>query len=326
MLNYNRERITEICISSVLKTEYSNFEVILVDNASSDQSIINLSKKFVNEKRLRIIQNKANLGFGPGNNVGFKHSNGEYIVFLNNDTIVEPSWLTILVNSLENDKSIGIAQSLLLEFNGKIIQSAGELVDPYFLINHSIGAGEVDSDDFPEEFDVSFVAGAAMIIGRALIDQVGLFDEKIPYYYDDTLLSLKTLLAGKRAVTISRSKVYHMGGGTTGNENFFFAYHHTRTQVLILFDLYWDLTDLVKALLVFSYYLASKLLFQLRKRNVQIFKAKILALFWCIENSRYIWKNRLELWNKSKISPRDLKLKFVRIKCSCVFVYSSTCN
>ena len=84
----------------MLKTSYPNFEVILVDNASTDQSLNTIKENFGSDNRLKIIENSVNSGFSGGNNVGFSHCSGDLIAFLNNDTTVESDWLTHLVNAL----------------------------------------------------------------------------------------------------------------------------------------------------------------------------------------------------------------------------------
>lgn len=135
ILNFNGKEYVKRCLSSVLKSEYSNFEVIFVDNASTDESLAAVRDAFGNEKRLKIVRNKKNLGFSGGNNVGFEHAVGNYIVFLNNDTIVEPNWLTSLVNAMLDDPSIGLASSMILQYNGENIASAGMLFSDFFCIN-----------------------------------------------------------------------------------------------------------------------------------------------------------------------------------------------
>ena len=97
VLNFNGENYLERCLSSVLGTKYPNFEVIFVDNASTDSSLKIVEKTFGNDNRLRIFKNNKNLGFSSGNNFGLRQSRGEYIVFLNNDTIPDPYWLDTLV-------------------------------------------------------------------------------------------------------------------------------------------------------------------------------------------------------------------------------------
>src|SRR5271157_3134470 len=93
IVNFNGKRFLNECLSTVLGSKYPNFEVIFVDNASTDKSLDFVSEVFAKNKFLKIIRNSKNLGFGPGNNVGFEQAKGDYIVFLNNDTSVDSDWL-----------------------------------------------------------------------------------------------------------------------------------------------------------------------------------------------------------------------------------------
>src|SRR5438105_1777668 len=98
ILNYNAGNLLSECVRSIFKTTYDNFEVILVDNASKDYSHKKCKTEF---ERIRLIENEQNLGYCEGNNVGVKEAKGDYIVILNPDTIVEPSWLEELLSAYD---------------------------------------------------------------------------------------------------------------------------------------------------------------------------------------------------------------------------------
>jgi hypothetical protein len=313
ILNFNGESCLEKCLSSVLRTEYSNFEVIFVDNASTDSSLSLVEEAFGNDQRLRIFRNNENLGFSAGNNVGFGYSKGHYIVFLNNDTIVDPYWLAYLVDAMEKDQTIGLAQSMILTINSNEVQTAGWLFSDYLVFQRAIGEGEASDIKFLPTFEVSFACGAAMIISRELVEEIGLFDSKIPFYYDDTLLSFKTWLADKRVVTVSKSKIRHVGGATKPWNIYFMTFQGLRAKILLIFDVYFNLDDLVKALFIFIHSIFVGLLFLVKRKNRAGFSAYIHALGWTLRNFEYVWKNRLEHWSKAKISPKKLLAKFIRI-------------
>jgi len=100
ILNYNAGELLEKCISSILKSNYKNFEIILVDNASKDESHKECKNKF---PKIKLIENKENLGYCEGNNVGLRMARGEYVVILNPDTIVDNNWLDELLKAYENN-------------------------------------------------------------------------------------------------------------------------------------------------------------------------------------------------------------------------------
>lgn len=316
VLNFNGENYLERCLFSVLGTKYPNFEVIFVDNASTDSSLKIAEKIFGNDKRLRIFQSTQNLGFSGGNNFGFSHARGDYIVFLNNDTIADPSWLAALVSTMEKDKTIGLAGSTILSIDGKKLRGAGGLWSDYLLFLYPVGAGRKGDFEFLPTFEVSFATGCSMIVRKEFLDEIGLFDPEIPYNYDDTLLSLKTWLAGKRVVSVSSSRIRHIGGATTkkfwNNQSVTFSL--LRAKMCLLFDVYFNLRDLLKALFILYFSIAVESVFSVKNKNLSGILGNIRASTWLLKNFKHVWKNRLEHWSNPKISPEMLVAKFIRIR------------
>ena len=107
IVNFNGEGYLNNCLSSVLSISYPKFEVVLVDNGSTDQSIEAAKTAFGNDKRLKIVKSHQNMGFSAGNNLGFAHTKGQYIVFLNSDTTVDKQWLDFLVDAMEEIRQLG---------------------------------------------------------------------------------------------------------------------------------------------------------------------------------------------------------------------------
>jgi GT2 family glycosyltransferase len=316
ILNFNGENYLEQCLFSVLSTKYPNFEVIFVDNASTDSSLKIVKKAFGNDQRLRIFRSTQNLGFSAGNNFGFSHARGDYIVFLNNDTIADPYWLATLVDVMEKDRTIGLAGSTILSIDGKKLRGAGGLWSDYLLFLYPVGAGRKGDFKFLPTFEVSFATGCSMIVRKEFLDEIGLFDPEIPYNYDDTLLSLKTWLAGKRVVSVSSSRIRHIGGATTKKfwNNQSVAFSLLRAKICLLFDVYFNLNDLLKALFILYFSIAVESMFSVGKKNLSDILGNICASTWLLKNFKHVWKNRLEHWSKPKISPEMLVAKFIRIR------------
>jgi GT2 family glycosyltransferase len=314
ILNYNGKNYLMNCISSVLATKYPNFEVILVDNASTDSSLESVQEAFGADSRLKVVKNNLNLGFSGGNNVGFSYSKGDYIVFLNNDTVVDPDWLVYLVNALQNDPTIGLAQSMILTIDGEKIQTAGWLFSNYLIRKYQLCKDKPSNLKFEPIFEVSFVCGASMIIRRDVVEEMGLFEPKMPFFYDDTLLSLKTWLSQKRVVTVSASRIRHAGGATNVWNIQFTTYHLLKSNICLLFDVYSKLSDLAGALLINAFYLSTNSLFCLKRKNIAAILGNINGLAWGLSNFRYLWQNRLNHLNKQKITPEKLNEKFLRLK------------
>jgi GT2 family glycosyltransferase len=315
ILNYNGKCFLKNCLSTVFETNYPNFEVIFVDNASTDKSLDFVSKVFAEKKGLKLISNRRNLGFGPACNVGFNHAKGDYIVFLNNDTVVEPDWLATLVDALENDQTIGLAQSLIFNIGGQMVQSAGFLMGDYSICKHwVVFPNDRYKDMLPNVFEISHVMGAAMIAKREFLQEIGLFDPKYFWYYDDEYLSFRTWLAGKRVVTVAGSKVFHHHAGTSRREiGGELQRHWVIKNFSLVFDVYWNFLDLAKGLFILSLdSIYSSLKESLRKRDTQFLKT-MSGIRWILENFRYIWRNRLKYWSKAVVNEKTLRSRMIRI-------------
>lgn len=319
ILNYNGQNYLEDCLRSVLRSNYKNLEVILVDNGSTDDSLISAQKVFGSDSRVRFVQNKTNLGFSEGNNVGFEHSTGDYIVFLNNDTVVDPQWLTSLVDTLENDCTIGLAQSLLLTIDGCTIQNAGWLFSNYLVLKHALWENKPCNLKLKPVFDIPVASGASMITRRSLIDELGLFDPRIPFFYDDTLLSFKMWLASKRVVTVSNSRIRHLQGATKAWNVQSVTFNLLKAKFCLIFDVYYSFGGLLKALTINFLSISINSLFFLKRKNFPVIAANVRGIIWALRNFKYLWNNKLEHWSKRKINPKTLKANFVRVNLSASF-------
>lgn len=314
ILNYNGKKYLSDCLRSVFEIDYPNFEVVLVDNASTDQSINEALEKFGKNNRLRVVQSSRNLGFSGGNNLGYTHAKGDYLVFLNNDTIVDSQWLKYLVDALLNDESIGLAQSTILMMDGEKVQTAGWIYSDYLLLKYGLAENKTSDIKCQSIFEVSVASGASMMTRRSLIEEIGLFNPAIPFFYDDTLLSFKVWLANKRVVTVSESKIRHIQGATTTWNPKRTTYNLLKAKICLIFDVYYGLDGLAKSLFVNVLHIGVNSLFFLRKKNLPIIFANAQALIWGLRNFSFLWSNRLNHWLRRKVTPKELEEKFVRIK------------
>jgi len=214
ILNYNGKKFLNKNLTSVFQSDYPNFEVILVDNGSSDQSVNFVKSHFRQTANFKIIVNSKNLGASEGRNIGIKNARGEIIVFLDNDTIVHPKWLTTIVHELKKDPSLGAVQCKILRAeNPKLIDSTGGFLD-YFAFATQRGLMEKDIGQYNTQTEI-FYAGGAFAFKRTVLNEIGLFDPDYFIWYEETDLCWRTWLAGYRIVYLPNSIVYHYGSGTT---------------------------------------------------------------------------------------------------------------
>jgi GT2 family glycosyltransferase len=175
ILNYNGKEYLEECLLSVLSQSYTDFEIILYDNCSSDGSVEYVKENF-NDKRIKTISSEINHGFAGGNNEALKYASGDLIVLLNNDTVVDKEWLSELIKCLNESENAGMVQSLVITegIPKKYYEKNGTIN----LFGHNImEVFEIDKNGIGEIFQVN---GCSLIIKKKLLDVIGgLF----PYEY-----------------------------------------------------------------------------------------------------------------------------------------------
>ena len=216
VVNWNRRDLLESCLQSLEAQSVSGFEVILVDNGSTDGSV-NMASCFNNSAkfRLQIVTNSENLGFCAGNNMGIAASRGTFIALLNNDAVADPAWLHELSSAFA-DSAVGMAASKILVFEDPSrIDKAGHLIYPDGQ-NRGRGTGEVDHGQYNRVEEVLWPDGCAAMYRRSMLDEIGGFDEDFFAYADDAELGLRARAAGWRCLYIPTAVVRHHRGATLG--------------------------------------------------------------------------------------------------------------
>jgi GT2 family glycosyltransferase len=212
--NWNGQRFLQVCLSSLSKQIFQSFEIILVDNGSTDHSVAWTKEHF---PKVNILELPTNIGFAAGCNAGMKRAAGKYVVLLNNDTEVEANWLGTLVAALESRPDYGFATSKMLDFSQRgLLDGAG---DCYFRWGtaYKAGNGKPDSDYYATPRQVFGACGGAAIYRKSMLDNIGLLDESYFAYQEDVDLSFRANLAGYKCLYVPESLVYHMGSATTGS-------------------------------------------------------------------------------------------------------------
>ena len=229
VLNWNGDRVIESCLRSVQAQTYGPLEVIVVDNASADGSVEVIRSQF---PKTQLIVNKANLGFGGGNNVGIRASQGTYIMVLNNDTRLHPNCIEELKRSVEQEEGYGAcASKILLESPGNLIDAAGIVVCPDGL---SIGRGRLEEGErFNQEVEVFFGSGCACLYRREMLEDVGLYDEDFFAYAEDTDLGWRARLAGWKCTYNPKAIVYHVHSASSGTYSRLKAFLVERNRIWV---------------------------------------------------------------------------------------------
>jgi len=219
VVNWNRLHLLRACLQS-LKPQQVNqpFEVVVVDNGSDDGSPEMVVSEWQQNPLLpvKLIRNKDNRGFCAANNQGFAASDSEFVALLNNDAEAEPGWLEALASAFTNRPDVGMAASkILVHEDPRRIDKVGHLIYPDGQ-NRGRGTGELDRGQYDRIEEVLWPDGCAAMYRRAMLDEIGGFDEDLFAYGDDAELGLRARIAGWKCLYIPRAVVRHHRGTTLG--------------------------------------------------------------------------------------------------------------
>src|SRR3990167_9534239 len=248
VLNYKGLEDTLSCLDSLRRIKRNNFniEIIVVDNGSGDGSKEALS----NFRDIRLIALEKNLGYSGGNNVGIKEAikrNSNYLLILNNDTLVDPNLLTELVNAAKKGDIISpkIYFAKGFEFHksrykkadlGKVIWYAGGEIDWQNVIGKHIGVDEVDKGQYSASIETGFATGACMFVKREVFEKVGFFDEKYFLYLEDIDLCQRAKRAGFKITFEPKAIIWHKNASSSGGSGSKLQdYYITRNRLLFAF-------------------------------------------------------------------------------------------
>lgn len=219
VVTWNRRNLLRSCLQSLTRQHLNQpFEVVVIDNGSEDESPEMVLTEYGKSTsfRLQLIRNRENRGFCAANNQGFAASDSEFIALLNNDAEAEPDWLAKLASAFDGRPDVGMAASkILVHEDPRRIDKAGHLIYPDGQ-NRGRGSGELDEGQYDRVEEILWPDGCAAMYRRAMLDQIGGFDEDFFAYADDAELGLRARIAGWKCLYIPEAVVRHHRGATLG--------------------------------------------------------------------------------------------------------------
>jgi GT2 family glycosyltransferase len=312
-LNYNgKEKLGDIlirCLRSILRSDYPNLEVIFFDNGSTDSSVEIVKQEFQSDDNLRIISISNNIGPNRAYNMALKYAKGEYLIILNNDVELEAGSIRELVNVMESDYTIGIANGKIMRFDHRHIQTVGGLMDLTFS-KFDVGYDKLDQGQYDSAFEPTYPCGACMILRKSMIAKIGLFDPNYFFYHDDTDLGTRAMIAGYKVVYAPSSVAYHKEGGTVQNysKTSILSFYLLNSRVGLFIKNLEFKTILKNLIPMFLSYVLN--VFYMIKNGGAIFAFK--SFFWNLGNFRNDWKRRLFIQRRlRRISDGDLLEHFL---------------
>ncbi|MDO8497623.1 MAG: glycosyltransferase family 2 protein [bacterium] len=236
ILHYGDFSLTRECIDSVLKSTYSHFDILVVDNASPNNSFKQLQKKYLSHKKIQLVRSKINLLFTGGFNYGAQYAKGKYIVLLSNDIVVHHDWLLHLVHCFQMQPKSLIQPKIMTYRDRRIIDNVGGTYN-IFGFGRGVGGGEIDRGQYDRYMPLSFTSATTCAIDRKWYLSLGGYDEWFASHYEDVDLSLRVKKEGGICFTCWQSTIYHKGSMTykkyVPNKDVMFHVRKNRLQLIV---------------------------------------------------------------------------------------------
>jgi len=283
IVNWNAKKYLKECIESLLSQSFTDYEIILVDNASSDDSVSFVKEHF---PQVKIIQNNDNVGFAEGNNIGIKNSIGKIIALFNPDAVADTKWLSILVDTLQSSEKIAAVTGKMYYLGEKYGKDAvfctWSKIAPYSAIPTNFYENEPSAK-------VDYLSGAAMVVKRDVLDKIGMMDSDYFLYFEETDLCARMIRAGYDLMYIPDAIVWHAVSPLSNSDNK--VYYMERSKIRFALKNF----DSSYILPFFFISLADTIfviLRDLKNRNFSRAKIRLRAIFWNLLNFRQTLSSR----------------------------------
>lgn len=303
IVNWNGGEMFRKCLYSLEKINYKNYEIIIVDNNSTDES---LEYARVFTTKVKIVHNKLNAGFAPANNQALPFCNGKYILLLNNDTKVGKDFLSIMVSKMESDMTIGVLQPKIYMMDQKeILDNAGSFFTKSGFLVHW-GFGQKDSSEFDQETEVFTTKGACMLTRKDIVEEVGLFDDDFVSYFEETDFCWRVWLAGYRCVYYPKTAIEHKVGFTSSRLSPISVNTRSLSNRIVSLIKNLSVVNLFVVLPIHILILKGLFFYHLFKFELRKSKMYFDALFENVLNIGKTWSKRIKVQKLRKVTDKQI--------------------
>jgi len=277
ILNYNGRDLTTECVASVLHSTYPKYDIVIVDNCSTDDSCNFLKNKYCDYKKITVCKTSENRHFTGGFNFGAYKAKGEKIVLLSNDIVVEPNWLDELMIIARKDKKFLVQPKILQYFNRRRIDNAGGAYS-IFGIGKAIGRDEIDNGQYNKQMKLDYASAACFMIDRMFFLQLNGYDESFISHCEDLDLCLRAKKFGAVCFLAWKSRIYHKISSTykrfTASDKVIYVIRKNRVTTILK-----NYTGLEKAFRIISILTLHSILvlFEIIKGNLLLARLTIQA-------------------------------------------------
>lgn len=303
IVNMNGKNWLKKCSKSVLASDYPHerFEIILVDNGSTDGSVEFVKNLFMNDTRIKVLCNERNVGWSPANNQGMKLAKGEILVCLSNDMEVDPEWLKEIALVMRRNSRVGMVQCNSLSMRDRTTSdSAMNFLDAF-----GYAYGYTPSKEPTEVF---FAEGMAFAVRRKVIEEIGMLDDYYFMEYDDMDFSWRARLAGYKVFFVPSANVYHARGATVGATYFLRLPNITlyvRNHIVTILKNY-EIRNILKVLPIVTAVEIAKMVYFFVKSKGKTADATFRGLMQVLLDLRIILSKRRAVQHGRKVSDAEI--------------------
>ena len=284
-VNYNQSAVTLEFLASLKQSTYPNLEIFVVDNGSPNDHPEILKEKY---PEINLMMTGKNLGFAGGNNVAVRKAKGKYLLFINNDTEVDPGFLEPMVNLLENNKEVGMVSPKIHFFHTpETFQFAGfTKISPITIRNKAIGFGEIDTGQYNHICETDSIFGAAMLVPKKIVAEVGMMTEVFFLYYEEHDWAERIMRAGYKIYFCGESLVKHKESISTVKESPFQIYYLNRGRLLFARRNTFGINHLLSQFYLMVIAMPKTFLKYILKGRFDLAKAILKAMVWNVTHSK----------------------------------------
>jgi GT2 family glycosyltransferase len=313
--NYNGLKLGLIrdCLLSLMKIDYNDYEVIVVDNASTDGSAQKIRDEFEFFPRLKVIENPINV-YSKGLNLGLLAAEGELVIFLNNDLVIRPDYARSMARFFKDRHDLAIAMGKIMRWDNRmIIDRVGDSMDlsgnPWL-----IGSKQLDNGQFNSPMEILSAGTTAACVKKTLIQEIGMFDENYHIGYEDMDLALRAHIHGDLVLYNPEAVVYHMGAATDSRKEMVakVKFHFDKNRVATLIKDY-EMMNMLKALSLVSFFYTLAFMGEIfAKRRPDLALARARAVAWVIRAMPLVVRSRRQVQELVRRRPDASFLRLMR--------------
>lgn len=302
--NYNGKDYLRTCLNSLLKSSMTDYEVLVIDNNSTDSSVEIIQEFAKKDSRIKVLKNRINRGVPFSRNKAIKKALGSILVFLDNDTRVDKDWLKGITKTFLNDETIGALQCKIFDFHRTdVIQEVGMKLYPYTGFGTPLGRGQKDHGQFDKPKEI-IALGAASAVRKEVARKINGFDLELIHTTDDLDFSWRIWIAGYRVVLAPNSKIYHYT--KIHNPNYKFYYHLSKNSIRMIIKNY-EIYNVIKYLpcsILFNF--IGGLYILITRRSLVGIYGVILGMSWNLFVLPDTLRERATVQKLRKVRDRDI--------------------